>query len=256
MRAFIAFLKKEILEGIRNGKFMLLGILFFAFGIMNPAIAKLTPWLMDIMSEELMQSGMIVTEVSVDALTSWTQFFKNIPMALIVLVLVYGGCFVKEYESGSLVLMLTKGLSRSKVVLAKSFVMLFVWSAGYLLCFGVTYAYNVYFWDNSIANELVFAVAYWWLFGIFVISLTVLFSVLLKGYGGVLLGTGTAVLASYLVGLLPKLTKYMPSYLMNSGVIVYGVQKAEDYFVAAIITAAVSVLCILVSIPVFNKKQI
>ena len=98
MKSFMAFFKKEILESVRSGKLLILGLLFLLFGIMNPAIATLTPWMYDILSDSLAESGMIVTEVAVDALTSWTQFFKNIPMALIVFVLIYGGIFTKEYE--------------------------------------------------------------------------------------------------------------------------------------------------------------
>ena len=88
MRAFFAFFKKELLELTRNGKLMVLFILFCAIGIMNPAVAKLTPWLLEVMGQELAESGMVVTGVSVDALTSWTQFFKNIPMALIAFGLI------------------------------------------------------------------------------------------------------------------------------------------------------------------------
>ena len=51
MRSFIAFFKKELLESARSGKFMILGILFFAFGVMNPAVAKLTPWMLELMAE-------------------------------------------------------------------------------------------------------------------------------------------------------------------------------------------------------------
>ena len=51
MRSFIAFLKKELMECQRGGRLLFLGILFIAFGIMNPAIAKLTPWLLEMLSE-------------------------------------------------------------------------------------------------------------------------------------------------------------------------------------------------------------
>ena len=127
MRAFVAFFKKELFESIRNGKLLILFILFFAFGIMNPAIAKLTPWILDMLGEELAESGMTMTGVTVDAITSWVQFFKNIPMALIAFVLLYGGTFSKEYESGTLILVLTKGLARYKVVLAKALMMVALW---------------------------------------------------------------------------------------------------------------------------------
>ena len=148
MRAFLAFFKKELLDALRSGRLVILGCLFVAFGVMNPAVAKLTPWLMELMSESLAESGMVITEVNVDALTSWTQFYKNIPMALIAFVLIHASTLTREYESGTLVLLVTKGLSRTTVVLAKATALLGLWTVGYWLCFGVTYLYNAYFWDN------------------------------------------------------------------------------------------------------------
>ena len=256
MRSFFAFLKKELLESARSGKLMILSALFIVFGIMNPAIAKLTPWLIEMMAEELAESGMTVTEVAVDALTSWTQFFKNVPMALIAFVFIYGGVFTSEYGSGTLVLVLTKGLERHKVVLSKAFTSLFLWSAGYFVCFGITYAYNFYYWDNSIAIDIIPAVIYWWLFGVFTLAMTVLFSVIAKSYVGVLLPTGGCVFAIYLISLIPKLTKYMPTSLMNGMNILTGAVGADEYIPAAVITAVLSVSCIAVSIPIFNKKEI
>ncbi len=256
MKAFGAFFKKELLESARSGKFLILLILFFAFGVMNPAIAKLTPWMMEMLAEELAASGMTVGEVAVDAMASWTQFFKNIPMALIAFVFLYSSSFTKEYESGTLVLMLTRGLARRNVVLAKTAVMALVWSAGYFLCFGVTYGYNAYYWDNSIAVGLLPAVMNWWLFGVFTVALMVLFSTLSKSSGGVLLGTGGSILACYLISMIPKAAKYLPTALMNSAGLLTGVENAGEYIAAVVITAAASVVCIALSVPILNKKQV
>ena len=256
MKAFFAFFKKELTESARSGKLLFLAILFFAFGVMNPAIAKLTPWLLEIMSEELEGSGMIVTEVTVDAMASWTQFFKNVPMALIAFVLMYGGIFTREYESGTLVLMLTKGLARYKVLLAKSLLLFSFWTAGYFLCFVVTYGYNAYFWDNSIAKNLMPAVMNQWIFGMWIIALTVLFSVLAKSSAGVLLGTGACAFAAYLISLLPKVKRFSPASLMNSAGLLTGAESAGDCKAAVIVTAAMCIAFIAVSIPIFNKKEI
>lgn len=256
MKSFIAFFKKEVLESLRSGKLIILGVLFLAVGIMDPAIAKLTPWMLEMLSEELAESGMAVTSVTVDALTSWTQFFKNIPMALIVFVFLYGGVFTREYETETLILILTKGLSRYKVVLSKTLFMLSLWTVGYWLCFGVTYGYNAYFWDNSIAAHLVPSVVYWWLFGVFVVSLAVFFSVITKAYSGVLIGTGGSVLGLYLLGLLPKLTEYMPTSLMQGMPLLTGATAVRDLIPAVIITVAASLSLIVLSIFIFNKKQL
>ena len=257
MRSFLAFFKKELLESYRSGKLMILGMLFFAFGVMNPAVAKLTPWLMEIMSESLADSGMIVTSVTVDALTSWTQFFKNIPMAQIAFILLYGGIFTKEYESGTLILLLSKGLARYKVVLSKAIFLLLVWTCGYWLCFCVTYVYNAYFWDNSIAVGLMPAVILWWLFGVFVVCLCVFFSVLSKNNAGVLLGTGSVVLLSSVLDFFPKIAKLTPTSLMTqAGALTVGAKEVSECTIAICLTALLSVACIAASIPIMNKKQL
>ena len=72
MKALMAFMKKEWMDLVRSGRLMILLIIFLLLGIMNPAIAKLTPWMMEMMAESMEQSGLMVTEVTVDAMTSWT----------------------------------------------------------------------------------------------------------------------------------------------------------------------------------------
>ena len=256
MKSLFAFLKKEITEQFRSGRIMILGLLFVLFGIMNPAVAKLTPWLLEIMADSLAESGMTVTNVTVTAMDSWVQFFKNMPMALIAFVLLESNIFTKEYQSGTLLLSLTKGLARHKVVIAKTTVLILLWTAGYWLCFGITYGYNAYFWDNTIAKNLIFSILSWWIFGLWVISLSVLFSVLSKQSSGVLLGTGGIVFGTYLPGILPKINEYLPTRLTDSNSLIYGLADTESYVSAWIITIATGLSCLAVSIPLFNKKSL
>lgn len=162
MRALLTLIRKEYTEAARTGRLLILLLLFVLFGIMNPAIAKLTPRMMELLSDSMAESGLIVTDVSVDAMTSWTQFFKNIPIALIAFVLIFSDIFTKEYKSETLLLILTKGLPRYKVILAKTTLLLSVWTVGYGICFAITYGYTGYFWDNGIVKHLFFSAAMWW----------------------------------------------------------------------------------------------
>ena len=91
MKQLIAFFQKEWMELTRSGKFLIIVILFTLFGVMNPALAKLTPWMMEVAAESLAEAGLVVTEVPVDAMTSWTQYYKNIPLELIVFILMFSG---------------------------------------------------------------------------------------------------------------------------------------------------------------------
>ena len=256
MRAFLAFMKKEWMEQIRSSRLVVLTILFVLFGIMNPVVAKLTPWLFEVMAESMEESGMVITMVEVDAMSSWVQFFKNVPMALIIFVLLESSIFTKEYESGTLVLALTKGLHRYKVIFSKTVVLVTMWTVGYWVHFGITYVYNDYFWDNSIAKNLLFSVTCWWIFGLWVILLMVLFSTFANTNTMVLATTGAIVVVSYLIGLLPKLSKYMPTLLMDGNSLIYGAKTIEDYEIALTITIVTGLACILASVPILNKKRI
>lgn len=256
MKSLLAFMKKEYLEAARTGKIVILLLLFVLFGIMSPAIAKLTPWMMETLSDSMAESGLIVTNIQVDALTSWTQFFKNIPIALIAFVLIFSDIFTKEYKSGTLLLVLTKGLSRYKVVLAKTVLLLLLWTVGYGICFGITYGYNAYFWDNSIINNLLFSVTIWWLFGVWVICLIVLFSSLLQNNAGVILCVGGTVLLAYLLSIISKVKAYSPTVLINTNSILTGVEEIDAYVKAIVITVFLCIVCIVVSIPIVNKRQL
>lgn len=150
-----AFLKKEWMELCRTGRLMILLLVFTLFGIMNPALAKLTPWLMETLSESLADTGLVTTSVTVDAMTSWAQFYKNTPVGLIIFILISSGSFTAEYQKGTLIPVVTKGLPRRKIVLAKAWMIFAAWTALYWICFGITYGYNAYFWDNGIACQIV-----------------------------------------------------------------------------------------------------
>ena len=187
---------------------------------------------------------------------SWTQFYKNIPIGLIAFVLMQSGLFTKEYQSGTLVLTLTKGLERYKVVLAKTVVLLGLWSVYYWMCYAITYCYNDIYWENSIASHLGFAALCWWLVGILVIAFMVLFSALMDSNTAVLTCTGGAFLAVYLLGLLPKVKEYTPAMLMSSSALLTEGVEMTDYYKAIFVAILLCVLSIVLSIPVMNKRKV
>lgn len=256
MRSLLAFMKKEWMEQLRCGRLIILVILFVLLGIMNPTTAILTPWLLEIMTDSLAGSGITVTSVTVNALDSWMQFFKNMPLGLIAFILLQSSIFTREYETGTLMLVFTKGFDRFKAVIAKASLLFILWSAGYWLCFAITCCYNAYFWDNSAAGSLGLAAVCWWIFGLWVIALCVLFAVLAKSNTAVLAGTGSIVLLSVLLGLLPKCKEYVPTALTDGASLIYGLRSGQAYFAPLIITAACILICFAAGIPLFNRKKL
>lgn len=256
MKSFLAFFRKELLEHLRSGRLVILGGIFLLFGVMNPAIAKLTPWLLEMMADSLSQSGMTITAAPVSALDSWLQFFKNIPMALIVFLIMESGIFTKEYRSGTLILAVTKGFRRYKILLSKALTLLLLWSVGYWFCFGITYGYTVYYWDNSVVRNLAFSVFCWYLAGLLAVALCTLFSSVAESGSAVLMGTGAAFLLSYLASLFPKLKPYSPALLMEANPLIFASASPADYTDAIRFTAALCVLSFAASFPLFRRKML
>ena len=255
MKSLLSFTKKEFMEHFRSAKIIILTGVFILFAIINPMIAKFTPVIIEMLSES-MQGGMEITAGEVTAMDSWLQFIKNAPMALIVFMLLESSIFTKEYQKGTLVLTLTKGLKRHTVLISKTFVMLTLWTAEYFMCYGLTYLFNNILWDNTVAENLPFMALSWWILGVMDICLSVLFSVIAKNNILVLAGTGGVILGSYLIGNLPKIGDYMPTLLMNSTPVIYGLEEVSHYIPAIIIAVSISVISVIVSVPIFNKKHI
>ena len=256
MKSWIVFGKKELLEQLRSGRVMILGILFVLYGVMNPATAKLTPWLLEAFSDSLADGGMTITIGQVSALDSWVQFFKNMPIFLIAFAGLEGGVFTREYESGTLVLSLTKGMGRGQILLAKSTVLLIGWTVGYWMAYGITYLYSAYYWDNAVAQSLLFAAAGGWLLGVWIVLLLVFFSACADTSAIVLLGCGGVVLLSSFLGIIPPIADYLPTQLADGQSLIYGLITPSERMGAMGITAVLSIACLGASIPIFRKRQL
>ena len=253
MKSYIAFTKKEFYECWCTYKLFIMLAVFLLFGMMNPITAKITPQLL----ESLMPAEMNFTMAEPTALDSWAQFFKNVPqMGLIVLVIIFSGIMANEFSRGTLVNMLTKGLSRSVVILSKFTMAATVWTLSLLLCFAVTYAYTAYFWSGTIRN-IGFSVSCLWLFGTLLLAMIMLGGVLFKNSYGNLLFTGGFVVALILLNIAPKLQKYNPITLTSSNMaLLTGDMAVRDFTWSIVICGIATIAFIASAIVLFNKKQI
>ncbi|MBS6195019.1 MAG: ABC transporter permease subunit [Clostridiales bacterium] len=256
MKQFTAFTGKEFLEQVRSGRLMILSILFCLFGIMNPAVAKMTPWMLTVLSEQLEENGMLITGIEVDALTSWTQFFKNMPILLIIFLVMFSAALTGEYQKGTLLNIIAKGMKRWKILVSKMFVMFLLWTAGYLLTLGITYGYNAYFWDNRIARNLLTAVFGNYLVGLWLISVILPASAVFSSASAVTLSAGAVFAVSYLLSFLPAFKEYVPTFLLSSNELLAGSLDAGQCLPAMGITAFLILLHGLLSVMLFNKRSI
>lgn len=256
MRQFIAFTKKEFREGTATFRAYILLAVFLLFGMMSPLFAKLTPEILNSLGD--MGQGVIIQMPEPTALDAWAQFFKNVSqMGMLVFVIIFGGIMSNEFSRGTLVNLLTKGLSRKTVILSKFLTASLLWAAAYLLCLVVCYGYTAYFFESVEISYALLVFVSPWLFGELLIALLILGGTLFGNIYGSLLTCLAAVVALNIVSIVPRAAKYNPVSLAGGTLsILYCKGTPSDFIPALIICAAATIMLIVISILIFDKKTI
>lgn len=257
MRQLNAFIKKEWMEQLRTNKLMIVMIVSVLMGIMAPAVAKLTPFIFETMADSLAEQGIAGIELGeVTALTSWQQFYKNISMLVIVFVIMYSGSYVTEYQRGTLINIVTKGMPRTKILVSKFFVQLVVWTLAYVANFATTYIYTAYYWDNSVVKHCIFAGLLVYVFGVWIIGIMTLGSCLGSTNMWVLLITGGVVALCYMLSIAPDIAEYMPTKLLGAVELLDGAVEPETYGKSIIVVVVSFAMAIVGAINCFKKKRL
>ena len=254
MNGLIAFIKKEYLEQIRTYRMLIMISTFFLFGMMSPLLAKLMP---EIISGMDMQ-GVIITVPPATVMDSYGQFFKNMnQMGLVVVLLVFGGILSNELIRGTLINMLSKGLGRHTVILAKYIAALTLWTVSYLLSCVVNQAYTAYLFDTTSVKNLIFSLFCQWMFGAFILALVFLSSTLTGGNFGGLILTAVFLGVLLILNVFPEMKEFNPVYLSSHNVeLLAGSLSPNDVMLPLWITVVLTVGSIWTSIALFAKKKL
>ena len=213
--SYMILLKKEMVEGIRTYRLLIMGALFLLFGFLSPALAKLLPELI----KSLGTGEAMIIEVPTPTVSdSWLQFFSNhTQMTLIILLITFSNSLSREIGNGTLIYLVTKGISRNAAMLAKITYQSLLWLVGLLVSFFVTYLYNLVLFpgEQQLLSTLLFYLCALWLFGVLFLFLSNLGQVLLpKGFGGLLVAF-LGLVVFLIMGIFPKLAKFSPLRLVE-----------------------------------------
>ncbi len=162
--------------------------------------------------------------VTVNA-SSLQQFFKMLPLGSSPFIIIQSRIFTKEHQSGTLVLVVTRGMRPHQNLWSQSNPCLSL--SGRLVTAQLHYHLRGYtiLWDNDIAHNLLFSVVCWWLFGLLMVSLVVLFSTMAKSNTGVIAGVGFSAASTYMISFYPKLSPYTPTLLTAGNALVRGLKN-------------------------------
>ncbi len=256
MKQYFAFIYKEYLELYRGGKLFILMGLAVLQGIMNPAMAKLTPLLFEMLGEELAEQGMIIQEVTITAFTSWSQFYKNLSIAIIIPAIFFAGIMASEYQRGTLINLLTKGLERWKVIAAKLSFMIIAWTIYFFIFFILTYSYTEFYWDNSIIYNIIPSAIGIYLFGVMLMSLFMLGAVITTTSTSNILFSGGIFIIMYIISAIPKIGNFMPMKLLSIELIAQNGLTFDAYTKPLIVTLVITILSVVGAVVIFRRKRL
>lgn len=232
----------------------MLPLIFLFFGLTSPIITRLMP---DLLSE--MAGEFEITLPPQTWLDSFMQFFKNMnQIGLIGLVIVLMGSVSDEKNKGTLLMVLTKPVSKSSFVLAKviSASLLFLLSS--LLAFFACALYTSVLFEGMILFRAIEALVPFIVFGLCMICVTVGISSMFRNN----IASGGISLAVYFIFSLSPLLgaafrEYSPGALIEmQGGILAGIQPASSILEASFVTLIIGLAVLFVGIRFFEKQEI
>ncbi|MCC5894194.1 MAG: ABC transporter permease subunit [Alkalibacterium sp.] len=252
MRGFNAFVSKELKENMRNYKFFILGIVFAIVGLLSPLSAKFLPELM----ENLLDETITIILAEPTYIDSWLQFFSNISqIALVAFVLVFSSVMSKEYEQGTLVHMVTKGLPRLTIYAAKLSVLALSWTVFYWLSFAITLGYTAFYFPDGTTEGLLISAGSFYLFGLLLISVLMVAGVVFKNTYTPLLVVGGFIGLLFIGNIVPAVERWSPLQLSTRNIELLTTLEADRAFTQGLIVTLVSILVLSILGGVIFKRK-
>lgn len=251
MKGLGAFIKKELRENLANHRLLILAAVFLIFGMTNAPLAKYMPQLLATLADGF------TLNVTPTALDAWVQFFKNAGgVGMSAVIILFGSMLSGEYNRGTLVLLVTKGLSRASVVLAKYLVAAFIMSFCYWLGFLATAGYTAYYWPGSALTHTFLAAAGLWSAGFLYLAILMLGAVLFRQAFTTILFTGGTIALLSLANMAPALAPWNPLALTSGTAIIEGTVRVGDLAAPLATTLALTVLALSAAVKLLARKRL
>lgn len=208
-----ALLRKELLEQWRTRRLLVVAIVFTAFGIGSPFLARYTPELVKALAGNQFQIE-VPPPTARDAVD---QFLKNVGQAgVLTAILLAMGSVANEKERGTAALLLTKPASRAAYLLAKLLAIGATLLVSLLLAAIGGYAYTAFLFEAMPIGGWAAMVGLLLLSLLVYTSLTFLGSVLSRSaLAAAGIGIGFMIIVA-LISILPTVGPYTPGGLSSA----------------------------------------
>jgi ABC-2 type transport system permease protein len=249
----LGFFEKEVKEFVKTPKLIVLLVIFLFFGITSPLVAKYMNELIALLAEDV--QIVFPDPVLQDA---WLQFFKNTTqLCLIVFLILMTGSVASEKSKGSILLVLTKKVSRTNFILSKFFAGGIVYIICYLVSLVFSGFYTYYLFDAMIYDGLFMSILMIAVLGLFYTALAILVSVLSKTSTIAALLGFAAYAVFGIFNMIKAFQRFNPTGA-NSLVfdVISGQYKTIDLWINLGVTLVATALILFLTIKIFKRQEL
>ena len=254
MNGYLVFAAKEAKEIVRTWRIWVLPAIVVFFALTGPFLARYTPQIVGAVAGGQLGHIVLPPATYLDAYSGWIKNLSQI--TLFAIIIIYGGIVSSEVRSGTVLLVLTKPLSRGafvsvKVVVNSAFVAVLL-VAGTL----ITWALTAAIFGKAPAGPLWSGAAVWLVLAVFYIAVMTLLSVAIGSSAGAA-GAGIGVFALLsIAGIWKPLADYSPAGLAaHAATLAAHVATSSVLWPVASSLAATVVLAV-VAAAVFRRKEL
>ena len=212
MTTFKAYFKKEIIESIRQYRYLILATGILLFAIMDPIMLKLLPVIMKNQLPADLSSLMVFTQK-----TAAQNYIKDLyQVGMMIVIFAISGTLSDEINSGKIVFPYSMGGRPSGIVIAKVLHNILTTAILTFIGFSLNYYYiSIFFTGTALSyKQILISAAIWIVFFSFAITLaTFLSSIFKKGIASGAITIGIIYITSTFANI-KGLGKFMPYKLV------------------------------------------
>jgi len=254
---FAAFAGKEIMESIRSKRLFVLVCVYMVLAILGVLMAR---FMGEILAALMSADGgaQFVIEVPPPVWAdSYAQVYSGfIDMGMFALIMLHMGIILREKRTGTIDLMLAKGLTPTVFVLAKyvvaGIIVLLSLFASILMAYGYTFVLFEY--AGSIGDVLFGAVS----FGVFLLMMLAI-TFLWSAVAGSTAIAAVLGIASYFalmfIDFIPVVNRFSPSGIFGYSVALSAGGGQERLLILVIVAMSIAAICLFLTVHVLKRRE-
>lgn len=251
MRGYLAFLRKELGEAVAGRRLAVMAALFCGLGMASPFLTRYTPEILSALGSGVSASA---PRTAADA---WGAFFNNASgLGLSITLILWAGVVSQEVSRGTLLLMVTRGLPRPAVVMAK-------WTSAaacFTACWWPGCALASFYigtlWPGEAVPGALAAAGAAWVAGVMCLGVLVLGSCLFRQPFAAVVLAGAVVAALSLASAAGPLAPLSPARLLSGAAIAAG-EVSDGSLVPPLVAAtAVCAAALAGAVAAFSHRRL